>query len=63
MDSPEYHTHSQVLKEIAKYAWKLSNLVAILRLNLFVKIDLQQWLNKLFDQLPNHKKNQGDLFT
>jgi hypothetical protein len=28
-----------------KYPWHMSNLVAFLRLNLFVKIDLWQWAN------------------
>jgi len=34
------------LKHIAKYTWHMSNLVFFLRLNLFVKIDLQAWLDK-----------------
>ncbi len=33
------------LKEIAKYGWSLSNLIAFLRMNLFVKIDLKVWLD------------------
>lgn len=37
------------LKQIAKYNWHLSNLVSFLRLNLFVKIDLNKWLNKPFE--------------
>jgi len=41
------------LKEIAKYGWQLSNLVAFLRLNLFVKIDLNKWLDEPFDKPPN----------
>jgi len=36
------------LKEIAKYAWSLSNLIAFLRMNLFVKIILMEWLNNPF---------------
>ena len=36
------------LKQIAKHAWNLSNLVSFLMLNLFVKIDLQYWLDKPF---------------
>ncbi len=36
------------LKETAKYEWHLSNLVTFIRLNLFVKIDLQQWLDNPF---------------
>ena len=37
------------MKAIAKYPWCLSNLIAFLRLNLFVKIDLQLWLDKPFE--------------
>ena len=36
------------LKATAKYKWYLSNLVAFLRINLFVKIDLENWLNEPF---------------
>jgi hypothetical protein len=52
------------LKELAKYGWQLSNLVAFLRLNLFVKIDLHRWLDKPFEHPPNRLKNQtqGVLF-
>lgn len=39
------------LKQIAKYNWCLSNLIAFLRLNLFVKIDLQLWLDKPFEPI------------
>jgi len=39
----------KALKAIAKFSWHLSNLVAFIRLNLFVKINLQQWLDKPFD--------------
>lgn len=52
------------LKSIAKYGWRLSNLVAFIRLNLFVKIDLQKWLDKPFDDDVPIPKNeyQGVLF-
>lgn len=52
------------LKAIAKYGWRLSNLVAFIRLNLFVKIDLQKWLDKPFDDdVPRLKRDyQGVLF-
>lgn len=36
------------LKELAKHPWHLSNLITFIRLNLFVKMDLQTWLNKPF---------------
>lgn len=54
----------KVLKEISKYGWQLSNLVAFIRLNLFVKIDLQKWLDEPFDD-PKPKPaiaTQGVLF-
>lgn len=55
----------KVLKAIAKFSWQLSNLVAFIRLNLFVKIDLQKWLDKPFDQPPEKVEiyKQGVLFT
>lgn len=52
------------LKKIAKYNWYLSNLVAFLRINLFVKIDLQKWLDKPFlkKEKPPNIGIQGVLF-
>jgi hypothetical protein len=38
------------LRQIGKYAWCLSNLVAFLRMNLFTKIDLQEWLDRPFEE-------------
>lgn len=55
----------KALKAISKYKWHLSNLVSFIRLNLFVKINLQQWLDKPFtDPKPPPKYNslQGVLF-
>ena len=54
----------KALKAMAKYNWHLSNLVSFIRLNLFVKIDLQQWLNNPFEEqeLPPPKVIQGVLF-
>ena len=34
---------------MARYRRHLSNLVAFIRLNLFVKIDLQTWLDRPFE--------------
>ena len=51
----------KALKAMAKYNWHLSNLVAFIHLNLFVKIHLQQWLNQPFEQikkLPNQNLYQ-----
>ena len=52
------------LKQIAKYKWHLSNLVAFLRLNLFVKINLNKWLNEPFEVDVGKKVlyRQGVLF-
>ena len=55
----------KALKAMAKYKWHLSNLVAFIRLNIFVKIDLQLWLDKPFDEPPKVEPNlniQGILF-
>jgi hypothetical protein len=55
----------KALKAMAKFNWHLSNLVAFIRLNLFVKIDLQLWLDKPFEQIDTSmpKNNlQGVLF-
>lgn len=42
------------LKTLSKIGWRLSNLVASIRLNLFAKIDLQKWLDKPFDEPPRN---------
>lgn len=52
------------LKQIAKYNWCLSNLIAFLRMNLFVKISLQEWLDEPFKPPPEeiYKQIQEKLF-
>lgn len=54
----------KALKAMAKFNWHLSNLVAFIRLNLFVKIDLQQWIDKPFEEHNKPPSNliQGVLF-
>lgn len=55
----------KALKAMAKFNWHLSNLVAFIRLNLFVKIDLQLWLDKPFEEMDTSKTEkylQGVLF-
>lgn len=55
----------KALKAMAKFGWHLSNLVAFIRLNLFVKIELQLWLDKPFDEpakSDDHPIIQGLLF-
>ncbi|WP_199287778.1 IS4 family transposase [Pseudotamlana carrageenivorans] len=54
----------KALKANPKYNWYLSNLVAFIRLNLFVKVDLQKWIDSPFNEQPPPKQNytQGVLF-
>jgi len=54
----------KALKAMAKYTWHLSNLVAFIRLNIFVKINLQQWIDKPFEEYfdPPQNQMQGVLF-
>lgn len=54
----------KALKTQAKYNWYLSNLVAFIRLNLFVKIELQKWIDNPFvnEQPPPNINIQGGLF-
>lgn len=54
----------KALKAMAKFNWHLSNLVAFIRLNLFVKINLQDWLDKPFEEHndPPQEFSQGVLF-
>jgi len=54
----------KALKAMAKFNWYLSNLVAFIRLNLFVKIDLQQWIDNPFEEQDDPPQNQlqGVLF-
>jgi hypothetical protein len=53
------------LKAMAAFKWHLSNLVAFIRLNLFVKINLYQWLDKPFEEVtesPHQNTTQGVFF-
>jgi hypothetical protein len=54
----------KALKAQSKYAWYLSNLVAFIRLNLFTKIDLKEWLDYPFEKpsKPPPELIQGVLF-
>jgi len=51
------------LKIKAKYQWHMSNLVTFIRLNLFVKIDLWEWINQPFVRPKEEKSNQLSLFS
>lgn len=52
-------------KGMAKYGWQFSNLIAFIRLNIFVKINLQNWLDRPFeepDEIRDKQVIQGVLF-
>lgn len=54
----------KALRASAGYDWHLSNLVAFIRINLFVKINLKQWLDEPFitPRKPPDTSIQGVLF-
>ncbi|MCC9044579.1 IS4 family transposase [Myroides sp. M-43] len=54
----------KALRAQSKFKWHLSNLVAFIRLNLFVKIQLQLWLDNPLNEVekPPPKLQQGILF-
>jgi len=51
------------LKAKAKFQWHMSNLVSFIRLNLFVKINLWEWLNQPFVRPRKEDAVQLKLFT
>ena len=54
----------KALRAQSKFNWHLSNLVAFIRLNLFVKIELQKWLDNPLNEVekPPPKSIQGVIF-
>ena|GEM_PF-3019007 len=53
----------KAMKNQASYSWHLSNLLAFIRLNIFVKINLQKWLDQpLEDPLNKSIKAKEVLF-
>lgn len=51
----------QYLKSTATFAWHMSNLIGFIRLNLFVKINLLQWLNEPFFPPPKKPQKSAQL--
>jgi len=54
------------MKKISEFDWSLSNLVAFIRMNLFVKISLNEWLNhpfKRWEELEEELNPQLKLFS
>jgi hypothetical protein len=52
----------KILQLRSSFAWALSNLVALLRWNLFTYRDLWQWINRPFDTPPESPPIQPELF-
>ena len=52
----------KILKFKSTFGWALSNLVALLRWNLFSYRDLWEWINRPFDTPPESPAIQGELF-
>jgi hypothetical protein len=52
----------KILQLRSSFGWALSNLVALLRWNLFTYRDLWQWINRPFDTPPESPPIQPELF-
>jgi hypothetical protein len=49
------------LQQRSTFAWALSNLIALLRWNLFTYRHLWEWINRPFDTPPQTPPDQLDL--
>jgi hypothetical protein len=52
----------KILQFKSTFGWALSNLVALLRWNLFTYRNLWQWINRPYDTPPESALSQGELF-
>jgi hypothetical protein len=52
----------KILQFKSSFGWALSNLVALLRWNLFTYRDLWEWINRPYDTPPEFSVSQGELF-
>jgi Transposase DDE domain len=52
----------KVLQFRSTFSWALSNLIALLRWNLFTYRDLWEWINRPFEVLPESPPEQAELF-
>jgi hypothetical protein len=52
----------KILQFKSTFGWALSNLVALLRWNLFTYRDLWEWINRPYDTPPEFALTQGELF-
>ena len=52
----------KILQQRSTFAWALSNLIALLRWNLFTYRNLWEWINRPFDTPPETPADQLELF-
>ena len=52
----------KILQFKSTFGWALSNLVALLRWNLFTYRNLWEWINRPYDTPPESALSQGELF-
>ena len=52
----------KVLQFRSTFLWALSNLIALLRWNLFTYRNLWEWINRPFEVLPESPPLQTELF-
>jgi hypothetical protein len=52
----------KILQQRGTFGWALSNLVALLRWNLFTYRSLWAWINRPFNTLPETPPDQLELF-
>ena len=63
LDGTYHYSHSEIPETIAKYNWQLSNLVAFIRLNIFLKLIFNFGsTNHLSNRLKPQNYYQGVLF-
>jgi hypothetical protein len=62
LDGTDCHADPAYLKLRASYNWSLSNLLALLRQQLFVHRDLWVWLNEPFEPPPEVADLQQSLW-
>jgi hypothetical protein len=52
----------KILQFRSRFAWAISNLIALLRWNLFTCRDLWLWIDRPFDTPPESPPQQFDFF-
>ena len=53
-----HHACFKIPESLAKFRWRLSNLITLIRLNLFVKINFLKWLDLPF--VHSYEQKRGN---